>query len=132
MSSVTSSPPPPSRASYEPAMRRSDSFYMHQDEDSFYTSRKSSTDIEAGCLVPSDDDIAVPDLTANKSRRGSIYAAYRRWFARGSPHASGTVQLGEKVEQRRAWILERRLQTGSWCAMVVLLLLTIYFLIHEA
>jgi len=137
LSPTTSSPSLPSRALYEPTVRRSDGapFYMHSDEeDSFYSSRKSSDDMEAGCLVPSDtDDVALADPNSKTGRRG-IYAAYRHWFRAGSPH-NATVQLGEKdAEPRlnRAAIFERRLQTGSWCAMFVLALLTIYFLIHEA
>ncbi|KAJ7777891.1 hypothetical protein DFH07DRAFT_568155 [Mycena maculata] len=134
IASSSSSPLSPARASYEPTARRGDAapFYMHEDsQDSFYSSRKSSTDMEAGWLVPSDADAAVPDLTADKTSRRGIYAAYRRWFARGA-----TVQLGvEKGSDReprfRTTVFERRLQTGSWCAMVVLILLTVYFLIRE-
>ncbi|KAJ7031585.1 hypothetical protein C8F04DRAFT_1185752 [Mycena alexandri] len=130
-------PSSPSRVTFDlPTIRRSDAapFYMHQgEEDAFYSSRKSSSemDMEAGCLVPDGDD-AVPDLTTRKTSRRGIYAAYRRWFSR----RSAGVQLSEKdLEPRhrdRGSKFERRLQMGSWTAMVVLLLLTIYFLIHES
>ncbi|KAJ7135476.1 hypothetical protein C8R43DRAFT_1021222 [Mycena crocata] len=130
LSQATSLPPSPSRASYEPARRSDAPFYMHEDIDPFYNPRKSSADdMEAGCLVPGDaDDCDVPDLTSKKTSRRGMYAAYRHWFRGGS-----TVHLAEKsVEsRRRASLFERRLQTGSWCAMVVLLILTIYFLMRE-
>jgi hypothetical protein len=111
---------------------------MHEDHDSFYHSRKSSIDIEGGCLVPSDSaDGAMPDLTSKKTSRRGIYAEYRRWFKQSSPRASAIqLPLAEKsaeyLEPRyRSSKFERRLQTGSWCAMVVLLVLTIYFLMRE-
>jgi len=85
--------------------------------------------VEAGCLVPTDSDAAVPDSTSKKNRRSSIYAASRRWFPRGSPRSSAVHLPLEKGAEPRA--LERRLQVGSWCAMVVLLMLTIYFLQRE-
>jgi len=134
---MPSLPPSPTRSTFDLTPRRADSapFFMHDDQDSFY-SRTSSADIEAACLVPADStDGAMPDLTSNKTRRG-IYAEYRRWFSRNSPHTQTiqlpTVEKGADLEPRyRASKFERRLQTGSWCAMVVLLLLTIYFLMRE-
>ncbi|KAJ7757088.1 hypothetical protein B0H16DRAFT_678119 [Mycena metata] len=131
--SVPSSPP---RVTFDlPTVRRSEAapFYMHDgEEDTFYSSRTSSEmDMETGCLVPDGDD-AVPDLTTRKTSRRGIYAAYRRWFSR----RSAGVQLTEKdLDARhrdRGSRFEWRLQVGSWTAMVVLLLLTIYFLIHES
>jgi hypothetical protein len=77
-------------------------------------------------------------------------AAYRRWFSqRTTPQIQLPVVVAEKggahananpgantdvypdVYRERASKFERRLQAGSWCAMVVLMLLTIYFLMRE-
>ncbi|KAJ7177898.1 hypothetical protein C8R46DRAFT_1212634 [Mycena filopes] len=136
---TSSVPSSPSRATFATPARRSDTapFYMHvEEEDSFYSGRKSTSsemDLEAGCLVP-DNDGDVPDLTARKTSRRGIYAAYRRWFSRRG--AAGVQLATEKdADERyhdRGSKLEQRLQVGSWTAMVVLLLLTIYFLMHEA
>ncbi|KAJ7481700.1 hypothetical protein FB451DRAFT_1394335 [Mycena latifolia] len=132
LSPITSASPSSSR---DPKGRRSDAspFYMHEDEeDAFYSSRKGSADLEAGCLLPPDGDGTVPNLTSTKTgRRGSIYAAYRRWFSHGASRAG--VQLAEKGDEprNRASTLERRVQVGSWTAMVILLVLTIYFLMRE-
>ncbi|KAJ7093947.1 hypothetical protein B0H15DRAFT_929434 [Mycena belliarum] len=108
-------------------------FFMPEDDaaDAFY--RKRGADPETGCLVPpdADADAAVPDLTSLQTGGGGgVYAAYRRWFARG---ARG-VRLPEKGEEEppaRGTPLERRVQAGSWTAMVLLLILTAYFLMRE-
>ncbi|KAJ7905171.1 hypothetical protein B0H13DRAFT_1881312 [Mycena leptocephala] len=108
LSSRPSSPPSPSRASHEPIRRLSDTpaFFMHEDHDSFYHSRKSSIDIEGGCLVPSDSaDGAMPDLTSKKTSRRGIYAEYRRWFRQSSPRASA-IQL--PLAEKSAEYLEPR------------------------
>lgn len=125
--------PAPARGgpSHDPMARRADGapFFLHEDADAFYNSRTSSADVEAGCLVPTDSDAAVPDLASKKNRRSSIYIASRRWFPRASPRSSAVHLPLEKGAEPRG--LERRLQAGSWCAMVVLLMLTIYFLKRE-
>ncbi|KAJ6591169.1 hypothetical protein DFH09DRAFT_1073908 [Mycena vulgaris] len=128
---LPSSPAPSRRPSYEAALRRSEPFYMH-DEDSFYSSR---ADLEAGCLIPPDADSAVPDLTSTKTNRDGIYAAYRRWFRRASAVRLPVAEKGERTsdsEDSEPSSLERRIQAGAWSAMLVLLFLTIYFLMREA
>nr|GAT43289.1 predicted protein [Mycena chlorophos] len=113
--------------------------------DAFYY--RSSADLESGrnlkCLVPGSDlDGAVPDMThTHKRNRRGLYAAYRRWFRRSSAN-SAAIQLPltekdrEDLETHRmgltSSILERRLQAGSWIAMIILLILTVYFFIREA
>ncbi|KAF8178096.1 hypothetical protein K438DRAFT_1844557 [Mycena galopus ATCC 62051] len=143
---MPSLPPSPTRSTFEPTTRRSDSasFFMYDSQDSFYHSRKSSADIETGCLVPSDSiDGTMPDLPSpsdpKKTSRRNTYADYRRWFSRNTPHAQaiqlpiaetpkGVVELPPSRIQSK---FEERVQTGSWCAMFVLALLTVYFLIRE-
>ncbi|KAJ6511425.1 hypothetical protein C8R47DRAFT_1207764 [Mycena vitilis] len=126
----------------EPSSRRSDSpsFFMHEAHDSFYHthSRKNSADLEAACLIPSSPtDDTMQDLTFKHTSRRGIYAEYRRWFSGGSPHAPGIqLPLAEKgvaeLDPRyRTSKFERRLVAGSWCAMLVLLVLTVYFLVRE-
>ncbi|KAJ7767374.1 hypothetical protein B0H14DRAFT_360009 [Mycena olivaceomarginata] len=146
----------PIRSTSEPPSRRPDGhgapFFMHDTPDSFYHNRKTSADLEAGCLVPCDSlDGPMPDLPSpSKAPRRGLYAAYRRWFSqRTTPQIQLPVAVAEKggahananpgantdvypdVYRDRASKFERRLQAGSWCAMVVLMLLTIYFLMRE-
>ncbi|KAJ6618689.1 hypothetical protein B0H10DRAFT_1947325 [Mycena sp. CBHHK59/15] len=133
-----SSPSSPSRQSFghtKSASRHGESpFFLHvvhEEEDSFYTGRNNNANLEAGCLVPS--DTAIPDLTPKKTNRRNLYVAYRRWFA---GEAARIAQLTEKEKgtEQRYWVskLERRVQLGSWCAMVILLGLTILFFFREA
>ncbi|KAJ7701817.1 hypothetical protein B0H17DRAFT_1195034 [Mycena rosella] len=138
-----SAPPTPSgsRAPHAPKGRRSDAarFYAHEvdeDEDAFYSSRKSSTDLdlETGCLIPPDADAAVPDLASPQTSRRRIYAAYRRWFSCRGGGGGASVRLAQEKGGEppyRTSTLERRVMAGSWSAMVVLLVLTVYFLRRE-
>ncbi|KAJ6588517.1 hypothetical protein B0H19DRAFT_1248168 [Mycena capillaripes] len=128
---LSSSPSSPSRPTFDPSSsRRSDAapFYMHEDRsDSFRHSRKSSPDIEAGRL-PSDS--ADDTIMSKKSNLRGV------WFTRAPAHASAMqlplTEKGADLDPRyRTSKFEQRLQTGSWCAMVVLLVLTIYFLMRE-
>ncbi|KAJ7220446.1 hypothetical protein B0H12DRAFT_313356 [Mycena haematopus] len=138
--------PTPTRLTFErePAARRSDStpFFMHNDHDSFYHSRKSSLDLEAGCLVPADSiDGTTPNPTSapSKPKKGSRRSAYQVWFSQNTPHSQAaqlpTVEsykgAAEFEPRLRSSKFERRLAAGSWCGMLALMVLTIYFLMRE-
>ncbi|KAJ7628645.1 hypothetical protein FB45DRAFT_1004185 [Roridomyces roridus] len=135
------STPSSARSSYEspsPVRRPSGSaitFYLQEDVDSFYANRRSSDDLEAGCLVPTndpaDDGGAGPDISSTTPRPG-VYAAYRHWLRAGSPRSPPPEkQRGAEVVLTRAAVFERRMRTGSLCAMLVLALLTVWFMMHE-
>ncbi|KAJ6481799.1 hypothetical protein C8R45DRAFT_1100212 [Mycena sanguinolenta] len=128
---MPSSPPSPIRSTFEPTpARRADSvpFFQYDDQDSFYHSRKSSADIEASCLIPNDSiDSTMSDVpsTPSKKTRRNTYPDPHGWFEfRKTP----LLPIAEHSTEQK---FEKRLAAGSWCAMVALLLLTIYFLMRE-
>ncbi|KAF7366448.1 hypothetical protein MSAN_00901800 [Mycena sanguinolenta] len=130
---MPSLPPSPTRSTFEPTTRRADSapFFQYDDQDSFYHSRKSSADIEASCLVPSDPtDSTMSDLppSPSKKTRRNTYPDPHGWFEfRKTP----LLPIAENPKATAERKFERRLAAGSWCAMLALLLLTIYFLMRE-
>ncbi|KAJ7216524.1 hypothetical protein GGX14DRAFT_562085 [Mycena pura] len=143
---TTTSLPSPSLSSHASASyeRRHDvprppaNFYMYVDASEFQHHSRKSADLETGLLVPGAATDAVPDLAAKQTSRRGIYAAYpgRFWFPRGSAtqqpteKATGAAEPSANARYRPSK-LEWRLQAGSWIAMLLLLLLTIYFLMRE-
>ncbi|KAJ7057145.1 hypothetical protein C8F01DRAFT_1153556 [Mycena amicta] len=140
LSSASPSPSPRPSAYDRHRDGPSASFFMHVDRELTNNARKNS-DIESGGLAPSSSchpsatDILDSHADSNACRRGIYMAHYRRWF----PSSSGSVSavhlpMTEKDLPAHGYppsLLERRVQTGSWIAMSILLILSIYFLMRE-
>ncbi|KAJ7291068.1 hypothetical protein C8J57DRAFT_208927 [Mycena rebaudengoi] len=135
-------PPSPARLLFlapddpeSPRSLSSPPYFIHDAEydSDFYRSHLS--DAETGRLVPSDR--SMPDLASNNKNRRMLYAAYRRWFARGSPSDEKSKQhlipeKGFATETEQSSLkVERRIQLGSCLAVLVLLSLTIWFVRRE-